>query len=186
MRPRLAALRQRRGAWPAATALRLRLLEDRRRTILELDRRDKEITKELAKLVRSVGSTLDELCGLNIRSTAEILVEVGDPRRFTEGGFARFSGTAPLPASSGEGPGQPVRHRLNRGGNRQVNAVLHRMAVTQLRCDERAQRIRDDAKRRGHTRKEAMRILRRHLAAVVYRRMIRDLKAGEAPLHLVA
>jgi hypothetical protein len=60
------------------------------------------------------------------------------------------------------------------------------MAVTQLRCDERAQRIRDDAKRRGHTKKEAMRILRRHLAAVVYRRMIRDLKAGEAPLHLVA
>ena len=186
VRPRLAALRQRRGAWPAATALRLRLLEDHRRTILELDRRDKEITKELAKLVRSVGSTLDGLCGLDIRSTAEILVEVGDPRRFTEGGFARFSGTAPLPASSGEGPGQPVRHRLNRGGNRQVNAVLHRMAVTQLRCDERAQRIRDNAKRRGHTRKEAMRILRRHLAAVVYRRMIRDLKAGEAPLHLVA
>ena len=92
-------------------ALRLRLLEEHRRTILELDRRDKEITKELAKLVRRVGSTLDGLCGLDIRSTAEILVEVGDPRRFTEGGFARFSGTAPLPASSGEGSGQPVRHR---------------------------------------------------------------------------
>ena len=126
-----------------------------------LHRQRGKTTKIIERSQVSVGSTLDGLCGLDIRSTAEILVEVGDPRRFTEGGFARFSGTAPLPASSGEGPGQPVRHRLNRGDNRQVNAVLHRMAVTQLRCDERAQRIRDNAKRRGHTRKEAMRIVRR-------------------------
>jgi transposase len=186
VRPRLAALRRRRVAWPAATALRLRLLEDHRRTIIELDRRDREITRELAKLVAAAGSTLGDLCGLDTRSAAELLVEVGDPRRFTEGGFARFSGTAPVPASSGEGPGEPVRHRLSRGGNRRVNAVLHRMAVTQLRCDERAQRIRDEARRRGHTRKEAMRILRRQLAAVVYRRMIRDFRTHQEALSAAA
>lgn len=108
---------------------------------------------------------------------AELLVETGDPRRFPgEGGFARFNGTAPLPASSAEGDGEPVRHRLNRGGNRRVNAVLHRMAVTQLRCEPRARRIFDDARQRGHTKKEAMRILKRHLSDVAYRRMVRDLK----------
>ena len=102
---------------------------------------------------------------------------MGDPRRFAgEGGFARFNGTAPLPASSAEGDGQPVRHRLNRGGNRRVNAVLHRMAVTQLRCDTRAQAIFNDARKHGHTKKEAMRVLKRQLSNVVYRRMMFDLK----------
>jgi hypothetical protein len=60
------------------------------------------------------------------------------------------------------------------------------MAVTQLRCDERAQRIRDEARRRGHTKREAIRIVRRHLAAVVYRRMIRDLRARPAASALAA
>ena len=97
----------------------------------------------------------------------------GDPRRFAgQGGLARFNGTAPLPASSAEGDGQPERHRLNRGGSRRINAVLHRMAVTQLRCDERAQKIYNHARQHRHTKKEAMRILKRHLSNVVYRRMM--------------
>jgi transposase len=62
--------------------------------------------------VHTSGSTLAELCGLETRSVAELLVEVGDPRRFTEGGFARFNGSAPLPASTAEGPGEPVRQPL--------------------------------------------------------------------------
>ena len=128
-------------------------------------------------LVRQSGSTLGELCGLSTRSVAELLVEVGDPRRFTEGGFARFNGTAPLPASTAEGPGEPIRHRYNPGGNRRVNAILHRMAVTQLRCEPRAQRIYANARANGHTKKEARRILKRHLSDVIYRRMIRDLAA---------
>ena len=55
--------------------------------------------------------------------------------------------------------------------------MLHRMAVTQLRCDERARRLFDDARQRGHTKKEAMRVLKRHLSNVVYRRMVHDLDA---------
>ncbi len=95
------------------------------------------------------------------RAAAEILLETGDVRRFTEAGFARFTGTAPIPATSGEGGGQPVRHRLNRGGNRRLNAVLHRMAMIQLRCEPRARALHDNARLRGHTRREAMRILKR-------------------------
>lgn len=54
--------------------------------------------------------------------------------------------------------------------------MLHRMAVTQLRCEPRAQELYDNARKRGHTKKESMRILKRHLSNVVYRGMIADLK----------
>jgi transposase len=169
------------------TSLRLSLLRRHATAIAELDRQDREAAGELRRLARATGSTLDELCGIAARIQAELLVEVGDPRRFTgEGGFARFNGTAPLPASSAEGDNEPVRHRLNRGGNRRVNACLHRIAVTQLRCSPRARRVYDDARRHGHTKKEAMRILKRHLSDVVYRHMTRDLQrqlaAADPPL----
>ena len=180
IRPRLRALskRDRTLTWDPVTALRLRLLDDHAAAIAELDAREREASRELHHLTRRAGSTLSELCGIADRSDAELLVEAGDPRRFAgEGGFARFNGTAPLPASSAEGDDEPKRHRLNRGGNRRVNSVLHLMAVTQLRCEPRARQIYDDARSRGHTKKEAMRILKRHLSNVVYRRMTRDLNA---------
>jgi hypothetical protein len=132
--------------------------------IKALDREEQQVTAALEELVRQSGSTLGELCGLSTRSVAELLVEVGDMRRFTEGGFARFNGTAPLPASTAEGPGEPVRHRYNPGGNRRVNAVLHRMAITQLGREPRAQRIYAGARAGGHTKKEARRVLKRHLS----------------------
>jgi transposase len=177
VRPRLAALahRDRRKRWDAPTTPRLRLLDDYRQRIARLDADEKAARRELAALVQASASTLDQLCGLSTRSVAELLAEVGDPHRFTEGGFANFNGTAPLPASTAEGPGEPVRHRYNPGGNRRVNAILHRMAVTQLRCEPRAQALYAGARSRGHTKKEARRILKRHLSDVIYRRMTRDL-----------
>ena len=182
VRPRLAALarRDRTQRWDAPTALRLRLLDRYHQQIRELDDQERQVVAELATLVRASGSTLDELCGLATRSVAELLVEVGDVRRFTEGGFARFNGSAPLPASTGDA-GEPVRHRYNPGGNRRVNAILHIMAVTQLRCEPRAQAIYAHARARGHTKKEARRILKRHLSNVIYRRMTRDIQRGRDP-----
>ena len=112
VRPRLAALaaRNRRRRYDPPTALRLRMLDEYRAQIAALDREEKHVVAELKELVRSSGSTLGELCGLDTRSVAELLVEVGDVRRFTEAGFARFNATSPLPASTAEGPGEPVRH----------------------------------------------------------------------------
>jgi hypothetical protein len=176
IKPRLAALaqRNRRRRYDAPTTLRLQLLDGYCTQITALDLEEKHVLAHLDALVRHSGSTLSELCGLSTRSVAELLVEVGDPRRFTEGGFARFNGSAPLPASTAEGPGEPVRHRYNPGGNRRINAILHLMAVTQLRCEPRAQTIYANARARGHTKREARRILKRHLSDVIYRRMIRD------------
>ncbi len=179
VKPRLAALarRNRRRRYDAPTRLRLQLLDGYRTQIAALDLEEQHVVAQLRILVRQSGSTLGELCGLSTRSVAELLVEVGDPRRFTEGGFARFNGSAPLPASTAEGPGEPIRHRYNPGGNRRVNSILYMMAVTQLRCEPRARVIYENARTRGHTKKEARRILKRHLSDVIYRRMLRDLNA---------
>jgi transposase len=177
VRTRLAALaaRNRRRRYDQPTRLRLQLLDGYRARIAKLDAEDRQVIAELGELVAASGSTLGELCGLASVLVCELLVEVGDPRRFTERGFARFNGAAPLQASTAEGPGEPVRHRYNPGGNRRINRVLHMMAVTQLRHEPRAQALFASARARGHTKKEARRILKRHLSDVIYRRMIRDL-----------
>jgi transposase len=154
--------------------LRISLIAQRVTMLRDVLAQDKTATAELAKLVGESRSTLTELVGIAPRAAAEILVEVGDVRRFTEAGFARYNGTAPVPASSGEGSDQPVRHRLSRGGNRRLNTAIHRIAMIQLRFEPRARILFDNARDRGHTRREAMRILKRHLSDVIYRTMLRD------------
>jgi transposase len=155
--------------------LRLNLLQHRVTMLREVLAQDKLAETELAALVTQAGSTLPTVPGLAARAAAEILLETGDARRFSEAGFARYNGTAPIPASSGEAGGPPVRHRLNPGGNRRLNAALHRAAMIQLRCEPRARQLYDQALTNGHTRREAMRILKRHLSNVIYRTMLRDL-----------
>ena len=156
------------------TRLRLAMLDEHSVSILALDQRERVVTREIARLLEQLHTTLPELCGISHKNAAELIIEAGDPRRFTEAGFARFNGTAPIPASSGEGGGEPTRHRLNRGGNRRVNSIIHIMAVTQLRVDQRAQELLAAARARGHTKKEAMRILKRHLSNAIHRTMIQD------------
>ena len=68
----------------------------------------------------------------------------------------------------------PVRHRLSRGGNRRLNAAIYRIAMIQLRYEPRARRIHDQARAHGHTRREAMRVLKRNLSNAIYRTMLRD------------
>lgn len=88
---------------------------------LALDARRYE--RELAELVSSLDQTLLDETGVGPISAAKLLV--CDPARFTsEAAFARCNGTAPIPASSGK----TVRHRLNRGGDRQANNAIHTSA----------------------------------------------------------
>ena len=155
--------------WDPATALRLELLDRHQATIADLDAQDRHAATELRQLAERAGSTLHDLCGIAERIEAELLVEVGDPRRFTgEGGFARFNGTAPLPASSAEGDGQPVRHRLNRGGNRQANAALYRVVIIRMRSHPPTL---DYVRRRtaeGKGKMEIIRCLKRFVAREIF------------------
>jgi Transposase IS116/IS110/IS902 family len=124
VRSRLRALAERDDhTWDPATTLRLQLLDRHRDAVADLDAQDREAAMALKALAEEAGSSLRDVRGIAERIEAGLPVEVGDPRRFAgEAGFARFNGTAPLPASSAEGDNQPIRHRLSRGGNRRLNA----------------------------------------------------------------
>ena len=157
------------------TVVRLELLTERTAQIRAADAADARIARRLKALVGQAGSTLTGLVGIADRTAADLLVEVGDPHRFASAAaFAMFNGTAPLAASSGEGDGPPRRHRLNRGGNRRMNAILHQIAITQIRCEPRAQELVAAAAARHLTPREARRVLKRRLSDVIYRQMIRD------------
>ena len=128
--------------------------------------------RELAILVRRLVPALLQVTGIAVITAAKILGEIGDIRRFRSlAAFARHNGTAPIPASSGD---HDV-HRLNRAGNRQLNAALHRIALTQARCHDGARAL---LARRGETahetRKASLRVLKRHLSDVVYRALAAD------------
>jgi transposase len=87
-----------------------------------------ELDQELEQLVRKQAPALLEICGCATLSAAKILGETADVRRFrSRHAYARHNGTAPLPVWSGT----TERHRLSRTGNRQINAAIHRIAITQ-------------------------------------------------------
>lgn len=114
-----------------------------------------------------------ELKGIGPMLAAKILGEVGDVGRVrSKAAFAMLNGTAPLPASSGA----TSRHRLNRGGNRQLNSALHMMAISCLRTGEETQRYVRRRTSEGKSKREAIRCLKRHLSNVVYRQMLPDLQ----------
>ena len=141
-----------------------------------IHQRKKAADKELRELLKATGSTLTQLNGIGPSGAARLLGEVGDITRFpNRAHFASWNGTAPIDASSG----QQVRHRLSRAGNRQINRVLHIMAVVQLRHrDSKGRAYYDRKVAAGKTPMEAMRCLKRKLSDVVYRQMIADAKAA--------
>ena len=133
--------------------------------------RKKAANKELNALLAATGSTLTQLHGVGPSGAARLLVEIGDITRFpTRAHFASWNGTAPIDASSGD----HVRHRLSRGGNRQINQVLHIMATVQLRNATEGRAYYDRKKAAGKTSMESMRCLKRRLSDVVYRQLIAD------------
>jgi transposase len=138
--------------------------------------REKAADKELTELLTATGSTLTQLNGIGPSGAARLFVEVADITRFpTKAHFASWNGTAPIDASSG----QQVRHRLSRAGNRQINRVLHIMAVVQLRHrDSKGRAYYDRNVAVGKTPMEAMRCLKRRLSDVVYRQMVADANAA--------
>ena len=98
-------------------------------------------------------------------SAAKLLCEIGPIGRFpSDAQLARHAGVAPLDASSGK----HQRHRLDRGGNRQLNCALHRIAITQGRVHPPARAYLERKQTEGKSRREAIRCLKRQLARTVY------------------
>jgi transposase len=133
-----------------------------------------ELEGRIVAAVQELAPTLLALPGVGALIAAKIVGEVADVRRFrSKDAFARHDGTAPLPVWSGN----RVRHRLSRTGNRQLNAAIHRIAVTQMRIHEPAKVYLERRMAMGNTKTEALRALKRKLSDVVYRALLTDANA---------
>jgi transposase len=143
------------------------LLGDVRR----LDRHITAATKRIRTLVAAHPTSLTEMFGVGPVLAAKILGHAGNVERFpNRDHFASYTGTAPVEASSGD----VRRHRLNRGGNRQLNTALHIIAVCQIRDPSPGQAYYERKLAEAKTPDEARRALKRHLSNVVHGHLVAD------------
>jgi transposase len=145
--------------------LQVRLARDLIAIIRQLNRTISELEQELEARTKEVAPALLELPGCATLTAAKLLAEIGPIDRFnSDAQLARHGGVAPLEASSGKSQ----RHRLDRGGNRQLNAALYRIAITQARHHPPARDYLERKRAEGKSRREALRCLKRLLARVVF------------------
>jgi transposase len=145
--------------------LQVRLARELIAIIRQLNRTIFELDHEIGERVRAVAPGLLELPGCAAITAAKLLAEIGPIDRFkSDAQLARHGGVAPLEASSGKSQ----RHRLDRGGNRQLNAALYRIAITQARYYGPARDYHERKPSEGKSRREALRCLKRLLARVVF------------------
>jgi transposase len=138
--------------------------------VRELTVRCNDLEREIASLVQVLAPTLLALAGCGVLTAAKIVGEVAGADRFkSRAAFARWNGTAPIPVWTGS-----ERFRLSRGGNRQVNAALHRIAITQWRGVGPGRAFVEARMARGKTKTAALRLLRRRLSDEVLRRLLID------------
>jgi len=139
--------------------------------IRELTREANQLERDITQRVTDLVPSLLEIPGCGALSAAKLVGEAADITRFkSRDAYAMWAGTAPIPVWSANNQ----RFRLNRGGNRQTNAALHRIAITQLRIHPDAQAFIKRRLETGSTKREALRLLKRKLANVVYRTLLTD------------
>jgi transposase len=138
---------------------------DRARRAAPPARADPRDQREIGALVEQIAPQLLEEPGFGPLIAAKLVGEIAGAQRFaTPAKLARAAGVAPIPASSGN----TQRHRLDQGGNRQINAALHRVIVTRARCHPETRDY--IARRRSENKntREAIRCLKRYLVRRVW------------------
>ncbi len=139
--------------------------------IRELTREANQLERDITQRVTQLVSSLLEIPGCGAHTAAKLLGEAADITRFkSRDAYAMWAGVAPIPVWSANN----ARFRLNRGGNRQTNAAIHRIAITQIRIHPDAQAFITRRLETGSTKREALRLLKRKLANVVYRTLLTD------------
>ena len=149
----------------AAVALALRSLALR---IRQLRNEAKTLETELRRRVQTLAPELLAQPGVGPISAAAVLIAWSHPGRLrSEAAFGRLAGTAPIPANSGK----TVRHRLDRGGDRQLNRALHTIVLSRRRCDPLTQAYITRRTTEGKSEREATRCLKRYLARSLFRQL---------------
>lgn len=137
------------------------------------------LERDLATRIKEVVPSLLEIPGCGALTAAKLLGEAADITRFKDrNAYAMWTGTAPIPVWS-----YNERVRLNRGGNRQSNAALHRISITQIRIHPAAQQFIARRLATGNTKRQAIRAHKRRLCDVVYRAMTTDAQATQTTTH---
>jgi transposase len=145
---------------------RVRIARELVRQITAHTRRIHELERDITALVQGYAPQLLAERGCGPLTAAKLIGEIAGAERFrTDAKLARTSGSAPIPASSGNTP----RHRLDRGGNRQLNCALHRLAVNKGNWDPDTAAYLARKQAEGKSRKEAPRCVKRHLARRVWK-----------------
>jgi transposase len=149
----------------AETGVRVQIARDMIGRIRELTRTTAQLYEQLASLVKKAAPLLLAERGLGVLIAAKLIGEIAGIDRFTsDAQLARISGCAPIPVSSG----RTDRHRLDPGGNRQLNHAFHMLALCKLLHDPRTAVYMAKQRKNGKTNREAIRSLKRHLVRRVY------------------
>jgi len=162
--PRIRArLARQLGQLPASPELRVAKAQLRR--INEITKEQKELFAELTNLIKAHAPQLLDQRSIGTVTAAVIIGRTAGARRFrNEACFARHAGTAPIPASSGK----TIRHRLHRGGDRQLNRAIHIIALGRVAWDPETQAYIQRRVSDGKTKREAIRCLKRHIARQIW------------------
>jgi transposase len=149
----------------AQQTARVRIARDELRRLRELTVAANELEGEISDLVEQAAPQLLAEPGFGALTAGKLLGEIAGASRFaTEAKLARAAGVAPIPVSSGK----TNRHRLDRGGNRQLNTAIHRIALTRARCHPETRDYLARKRAEGKTGLEAMRCLKRHLTRRIW------------------
>src|SRR5215203_1660710 len=149
----------------AEQTMRVRIARDELRRLRELTHSVKALEGEIAELVAQIAPHLLAEPGFGPLTAAKLVGEIAGAQRFaSDAKLARAAGIAPVPVSSGN----TSRHRLDRGGNRQINATIHRIAVTRLRCHPETKDYIARKRAEGKSTKDAIRCLKRHLTRRIW------------------
>jgi transposase len=162
---RLVATRPERRRDPELRGTMLALRAVARR-VQSLTIEERQLAREIEKLIRKLAPQLLEQPGIGALLAAQVVLSWSHPGRIAnEAAFARLAGVAPIPASSG----QTIRYRLDRGGDRKLNRTLHLILITRKRTHPATIAYIERRLQEGKTRREANRCLKRYLARNLYR-----------------
>jgi transposase len=177
--PRIRArLARQLGQLPASTELRVAKAQLRR--INEITKEQKELFAELTTLIQAHAPQLLEQRSIGTVTAAVIIGRTAGAQRFrSEACFARHAGTAPIPASSGK----TSRHRLHRGGDRQLNRAIHIIALGRVAWDPATRAYIQRRVSDGKTKREAIRCLKRHIARQIWHLLYNTHQPQPAPAH---
>lgn len=149
----------------AEQTMRVRIARDELRRLRELTETIRVLAREITELVEQIAPQLLAEPGFGPLIAAKLIGEIAGAQRFaTDAKLARAAGAAPIPASSGN----TRRQRLDRGGNRQINAALHRVIVTRARCHQPTRDYIERRRRDGKSTRDAIRCLKRYLARQIW------------------